>query len=272
MKINRFVQGSALDNEQHKSPSGTASAFSPKRLMLRIIPQLLWKLFKIVQWLLLILIIFYFSILVVFRWLPLPTSAFIWHQNQLAAHEPKIYQPAKYEWVNWESISPEIALAVISAEDQRFPTHWGIDTVELRKAISDATENHSSLRGASTLTQQLAKNLFLWNGRSYVRKVLEAGLALSLELVWSKKRILEVYLNVAQFAPVTFGVQASSERLFGKAPKDLSREEAAYLAAVLPTPAKSNVNDPSDTLKKRQRWIVKQMKQLGGTSYLKKLK
>lgn len=271
MKINRFVRDPALDNEQHKQSSGTTVSFSLKRLMLQIMPQLLWKLLKILQWLLLIIVILYFSVLIVFRWLPLPTSSFIWHQNQSAAHEPNIYQPAKYEWVNWESISPDIALAVISAEDQRFPTHWGIDTVELRKAIADAEKGNSSVRGASTLTQQLAKNLFLWNGRSYVRKIMEAVLAVSLELVWSKKRILEVYLNVAQFAPVTFGVKASSERLFGKAPKDLTREEAAYLAAVLPTPAKSNVNKPSDTLKKRQRWILQQMKQLGGTSYLKRL-
>lgn len=271
MKINHFIQGTTLGNEFNKRSDQSWRLHLPRWLVFRLFPLLLFRVLKAIQWLLIGSIIFYLAILLVFRWLPLPTSAFIWHQNQLAAHEPRIYQPAAYQWVDWEDISPEIALAVMAAEDQRFPTHWGIDTIELRKVMADAYKGKSSVRGASTLTQQLAKNLFLWNGRSYVRKVMEAFLAMSLELVWSKKRILEVYLNVAQFANVTFGVKASSERLFHKAPKDLSRVEAAYLAAVLPTPAKSDVNNPSASLKKRQRWIMKQMKQLGGRSYLKKL-
>lgn len=271
MKISRFIQNSKMD-EKHIITSIVAILSSlPKWLLLRFFPQLIFKLLRLMKWVFLIAIILYLALLIIFRWLPLPTSAFIWNQNQLAAHAPKIYQPARYEWINWEDISPEIALAVITAEDQRFPNHWGIDTVELGKVLSDAYHRNSSMRGASTLTQQLAKNLFLWNGRSYKRKVLEAFIAMSLEIVWSKKRILEVYLNVAQFADVTFGVKASCKRLFRKAPKDLTREEAAYLAAVLPTPAKSDIHNPSASLKKRQRWILKQMKQLGGVSYLKKL-
>ncbi len=271
MKINRVIQSTVLE-KKHTTPFGGKTLLSVfKWLLLSLLPAMIFKFFKLVKWLFISIIIFYLALLIVFRWLPLPTSSFIWHQNQLAAHAPKIYKPARYEWINWEDISPEIALAVMTAEDQRFPTHWGIDTIELRKVISDAYHRKSSMRGASTLTQQLAKNLFLWNGRSYKRKVLEAFIALSLEMVWSKKRILEVYLNVAQFADVTFGVKASCQHLFHKAPKDLTREEAAYLAAVLPTPAKSDIHNPSKSLKKRQRWILKQMKQLGGVSYLKKL-
>lgn len=271
MKINRFIQNTTLDKNHITSSVVTTLLSLPKWLLLRFLPKLIFRLLKLIKWVLLIALILYLAILIIFRWLPLPTSAFIWNQNQLAAHSPRIYQPARYEWINWEEISPEIALAVITAEDQRFPTHWGIDTVELRKVLSDAYNRKSSIRGASTLTQQLAKNLFLWNGRSYKRKVLEAFIAVSIELVWSKKRILEVYLNVAQFADVTFGVKASCKRLYHKAPKDLTLEEAAYLAAVLPTPAKSDIHNPSESLKKRQQWILKQMKQLGGVSYLKKL-
>ena len=271
MKINRFTQGVSLGKKQKKVTGVAKLLLVPKFLVLKCIPMLLLRIFKMLQWLILVCLIVYLAVLLVFRWLPLPTSAFIFNQNQLAANEPAIYEPARYEWINWENISPDIAVAVIAAEDQRFPTHWGIDTIELRKAISSASNNDSSVRGASTLTQQLAKNLFLWNGRSYVRKALEAFIAVSLELMWSKQRILEVYLNVAQFANVTFGVKAASDKLFGKAPKDLTREEAAYLAAVLPTPAKSDVNHPSASLKKRQRWILQQMRQLGGVAYLKRL-
>ena len=117
----------------------------------------------------------------------------------------------------------------------------------------------------------MAKNLFLWNGRSYVRKALEAGLALAIELTWSKKRILEVYLNVAQFGDAIFGVKEASRILFDKDVNALTREEAAMLAAVLPRPAVSNVNEPSPALIKKQQWILKQMKQLGGLNLLKKL-
>ncbi|MCK5917509.1 MAG: monofunctional biosynthetic peptidoglycan transglycosylase [Cocleimonas sp.] len=271
MKINRFMQSNPLDKDLIRPPTVAALPTRSKWSLSRILITIIFKLLHLIKWIVLSSIIFYLAILIIFRWLPLPTSAFIWNQNQLAAHQPKIYRPARYEWINWEDISPEIAVAVIAAEDQRFPTHWGIDTIELRKVLSNASRKKGSIRGASTLTQQLAKNLFLWNGRSYSRKVVEAFIAISLELVWSKKRILEVYLNVAQFANVTFGVKASSKLLFHKTPKELTLEQAAYLAAVLPTPAKSDVHNPSDSLKKRQRWILKQMKQLGGVAYLKKL-
>jgi monofunctional biosynthetic peptidoglycan transglycosylase len=271
MKINRFIQSSPLDKELTKAPTAAALAVRSKWSLPRVLITIIFKLLKLLKWILLSIVIFYLAILIIFRWLPLPTSAFIWNQNQLAAQQPNIYQPARYEWINWEEISPEIAVAVMAAEDQRFPTHWGIDTIELRKVLLNAYHKKGSIRGASTLTQQLAKNLFLWNGRSYSRKVAEAFIAISLELFWSKKRILEVYLNVAQFANVTFGVKASCKLLFHKTPKELTLEQAAYLAAVLPTPAKSDVHNPSDSLKKRQRWILKQIKQLGGVAYLKKL-
>jgi len=228
-------------------------------------------LFKLLLQLVLVLFVLFFAVLLVFRWVPVPTSAFIYQQNALARESPKTFGRAAYEWVGWENISPQLAIAVIAAEDQRFPNHWGVDTVELKKALKEKRKGNNGPRGASTITQQLAKNLFLWGGRSYTRKIIEAGLSVSLEMVWPKKRILEVYLNVAQFGDAIFGVKEASRRLFDSDAKDLSREEAAMLAAVLPKPAISNVNDPRPELQKRQQWILKQMKQLGGLNYLKKL-
>lgn len=212
-----------------------------------------------------------FLYLLVFRWVDIPTSAYISKQNQLALNAPKIYEKALYEWVDWEDISPQLAIAVIASEDQRFPNHWGVDTIELKKALAEKRSAKGNPRGASTITQQLAKNLFLWNGRSYTRKVIEAGLALSIEIMWPKKRILEVYLNVAQFGGAIYGAKEASRVFFDIDGKNLSREEAALLAAVLPRPAVSNTTNPSPELLKRQQWILKQMKQLGGVNYLKKL-
>jgi len=216
-------------------------------------------------------VLFLFAVLLVFRWVPLPTSSFIYKQNSLAANAPEIYEKAAYQWVDWEKIPPHLALAVVAAEDQRFPNHWGIDTIELKKALAQNSRGKSAPRGASTITQQTAKNLFLWNQRSYIRKLIEAGLGVSLEIVWPKKRILEVYLNIAQFGDAVFGVKEASHLLFDKKVQDLSMEESAMLAAVLPKPAISNVNDPSPALVKRQKWILKQMEQLGGTDYIRKL-
>ena len=229
------------------------------------------RLFKLVIGLIVLAVLALFTTLLVFRWVPVPTSAFIYNQNSQAKKTPEIHEPAAYQWANWNEISPHLALAVMAAEDQRFPTHWGVDTIELKIVLSEKRNGKSITRGASTITQQLAKNLFLWNDRSYSRKILEAGLALAIEIAWPKKRILEVYLNVAQFGDAIFGAKESSKILFDKKPIDLTKEEAAMLAAVLPRPAISDVNDPRPQTKRKQKWILKQMRQLGGLQYLKKL-
>lgn len=218
-----------------------------------------------------VVVLLFFLVLLVFRWTPIPTSAFIFKQNALAENSPKTYLKASYDWVDWDDIPLHVALAVVAAEDQRFPQHWGIDMVELKKAFAQRG-NRKRPRGASTITQQTAKNLFLWNGRSYTRKAIEAGMSVAIEMTWPKKRILEVYLNIAQFGDAIFGIKAASYRFFDKSPDELTPEEAALLAAVLPKPAVSNVNDPRPGLRKRQQWILKQMKQLGGNAYLNKLK
>jgi len=226
-------------------------------------------IFRLLVQVSLVLIFLFFMVLLIFRWVPIPTSAFIYQQNSLAKNSPKTYKRAAYEWVDWDDVSPQLAIAVIASEDQRFPAHWGVDTIELRKALNSSRKKGP--RGASTITQQVAKNLFLWGGRSYTRKVLEAAMSVSIEIVWPKKRILEVYLNVAQFGDAIFGAKAASEQLFDVKAKNLSREQAAMLAAVLPKPAISNVNNPQPALRKRQQWILKQMRQLGGLNYLKQL-
>jgi len=230
-----------------------------------------WTLLKLLAKLFLFALLLFLLLLLVFRWVPIPTSAFIYQQNALAKKSPKIYEPARYTWVSLDKISPNLAMAVIAAEDQRFAKHWGVDTVEIKQALADSRKQGKTPRGASTITQQVAKNLFLWNDRSYSRKFLELALTLALELVWSKERILEVYLNIAQFGDAIFGAQEASQRLFDKQPSELTIEEAAILAAILPKPAISNVNDPRPLMLKKQQWIIKQVKQLGGINYLKKL-
>ena len=147
-------------------------------------------------------------------------------------------------WVPIGSISPALPLTVISAEDARFCTHHGIDWQEIKEAIVDAEDG--ALRGGSTITQQTAKNLFLWPGRSYVRKVLEFPLALWIDLVMPKRRLLEIYLNIAEWGPDgEFGAEAGARKAFGRSARDLSAREAALMAAVLPNPKRRSASRPS---------------------------
>lgn len=176
----------------------------------------------------------------------------------------------RYDWVPLEKISPQAALAVIASEDQRFPFHAGFDFESIREAVRDNAKG-GKVRGASTLTQQVAKNLFLWKGRSWVRKGLEAGLTGLIELLWPKERILEMYLNIAEFGPGTYGVQAAAQRFYGKDAAHLTRREAATLAAVLPAPKRWRVDAPSPRVQRRRDAIMTQMRLLGGATFLRRL-
>lgn len=199
-----------------------------------------------------------------FRWLDPPTSAFM---LQARAGGTAVH----HDWVPLDAVSRSLQMAVIAAEDQRFASHHGLDT----GAISRAIEEHRAglgLRGASTITQQTAKNLFLWPGRNLVRKGLEAWLAVSMDLLWPKERILEVYLNVAEFGEGVYGAHAASAVYFGKPAADLSDSEAALLAAVLPNPRGLRVDEPGEYLRERQAWIRRHMRQLGGEAYLQRLR
>jgi monofunctional biosynthetic peptidoglycan transglycosylase len=159
-------------------------------------------------------------------------------------------QRVERQYVPLERISPSLALAVIIAEDGRYCSHHGVDFRELRGAIADA-DDLDGLRGGSTITQQVAKNLFLWPGRSFVRKALEFPLALWIDLVLTKRRVLEIYLNIAEWGPNgEFGVEAGSRRAFGKSARDLSQNQAAMLAAMLPNPVQRDARAPGPGLQR----------------------
>ena len=166
-----------------------------------------------------------------------------------------------YRWVNREAISWDAARAVMASEDQRFAEHHGIDFVSLDRALEDYAGG-DGLRGASTITQQVAKNLFLWQGRSFVRKALEAYFAVLLELFLTKERILEIYLNVAEFGPNVFGVEAAADTYFHTSASALDLEQAALLAAVLPNPHRLLAARPSDYVRERQAQIVQEVELL----------
>lgn len=223
------------------------------------------RLFRMAAWVFFTVVALFVSLLLLFRYVNPPTSAFILSYS-LANPDKTVQQ----QWVDLSDISPWMPLAVVASEDQRFPEHWGVDFSAIRKALA---EYHSGdgLRGASTITQQTAKNLFLWNDRSFVRKTLEAGLALALDGLWPKRRILEVYLNIAEFGYGIYGVEAASRFYFGISARHLSAEQAARLAAVLPNPKVLSVTSPSPYVRDRVFWIRGQMDQLSGLQYLRGL-
>jgi monofunctional biosynthetic peptidoglycan transglycosylase len=204
------------------------------------------------------------------RWIPPPRSAYMVERRLADYWRGRPHRIIRYRWIGWESISPQMRLAVVAAEDQKFLYHWGFDF----ESIEDAVEHKGPkgrLRGASTITQQVARNLFLWPGRSYVRKGLEAYFTVLLEMLWPKRRILEVYLNIAEFGEGAYGVSAASQTFFGKRPSALDRQDAALLAAVLPNPSRFHVRKPSAYVRERAGWIEEQMALLGGSAYLRNL-
>lgn len=200
---------------------------------------------------------------VLLRWVDPPTTAFIVADRIDAWATSQPGYKFKQRWVDWPQISPSVKLAVVASEDQRFADHFGFDFVEIEHALQQRSHG-TSKRGASTITQQTAKNLFLWSGQSWVRKGLEAYFTLLIETCWSKTRILEVYLNVAEFGPGVFGVGAASEHFFRQSAARLNRSQSALLAAVLPNPTLLRVNSPSRYVRTRQAWILQQMSALGG--------
>lgn len=174
------------------------------------------------------------------------------------------------QWRSWDNLSSNAKLAVIAAEDQRFPQHQGFDLVELRRAWQ-ASRDGERLRGASTLSQQTAKNVFLWSGRSWVRKGLEAWFTLLIETLWSKQRILEVYLNVAEWDTGVFGLEAAAQHYFGASGSALTERQASLLAAILPSPRTRSAARPDAQVERRSQWVRQQMRNLGGTGYLERL-
>lgn len=217
---------------------------------------------------LLIATVFWGGGIALFSILPVPFSSVMLERQVGAWLSGDFHYVAHSDWVGMDEISPWMGLAVMAAEDQKFPDHWGFDVPAIEKALAHNERNENRVRGASTLSQQTAKNLFLWDGRSWLRKGLEAGLTVGIETVWSKKRILTVYLNIAEFGEGTFGVEAASQRYFHKPASRLSASEAALLAAVLPNPIRFRADAPSGYVRSRQAWILRQMRQLGGEGFM----
>lgn len=175
----------------------------------------------------------------VFRFVP------IWATPYMLSEKSK-FGEIQYEWTSLDDISPDILLSIVAAEDVNFCRHWGFDMSAIRDAIAEGGQ-----RGASTISQQVVKNTFLWHGRSWPRKALEALLTPLVELLWSKRRILEVYANVAEFDQGVFGVEAAAQNYFGIGANAVSLDEAALLAAVLPDPKGRSASQPTPTIRKR---------------------
>ncbi|MCC8365091.1 monofunctional biosynthetic peptidoglycan transglycosylase [Xenorhabdus sp. PB61.4] len=230
--------------------------------------SILWRWLKKIV---ITITLLWFVAVITFSFLPVPFSMVMLERQVDALISINLSYVSRSSWVDQDQISPYIALAVIAAEDQRFPEHWGFDFSAIKMAVEHNKKDQKRIRGASTITQQTAKNLFLWEGRSWVRKGLEAGMAMVLELVWSKKRILTVYLNIAEFGRGIFGVEAASRHYFGKPASRLTASEAALLAAVLPNPIRYRVDAPSAYVLQRQQWILRQMQLLGGKHFLTRI-
>lgn len=197
----------------------------------------------------------------VLRWVDPPGSAF------MLAYRIEHGRWPMHRWQPLDSISPQLAIAVVAAEDQRFPQHAGFDVEAIRSALDEAREG-GRRRGASTLSQQVAKNLFLWETSSWPRKGLEAGLTVLIEALWPKRRILEMHLNIAEFGPGVYGAEAAAQHWYGTSASGLGPGESARLAVVLPSPRRYSPVQPSPALQRRADWVRQQVRQLGGPAYL----
>lgn len=223
--------------------------------------RLMIRLLKLILCLVLLSIL----VVLVLRWVPPPGSALMlerkWENPELTLQR---------QWVDWDKLPDALKMAVIAAEDQQFAKHKGFDLDAIRAALAH-NQQGGSLRGASTISQQVAKNLFLWSGRSWPRKALEAWFTALIELLWPKERILEVYLNSVEWGDGIFGAQAAAEHHFAIGASYLSAQQAAQLAAVLPNPRNWSAGQPSLYIRERASWIRQQIRQLGGAHYLRKL-
>lgn len=228
-----------------------------KRTLLQRIWRVIWKTF-------LILFIAQFIYIIILKWIN-PPITITQLSNWISGNG------LKRDYVDYDEMSYQVKLAVISSEDQMFPDHDGFDWKSIEKVMKYETKKPGRIRGASTISQQVAKNVFLWQGRSKFRKGLEAYFTLMIELVWGKKRILEVYLNVIEMGRGVFGVEAASQTYFKKPAKDLTRREAAMIAASLPNPKKFTLKPVHPHVIGRSVWILRQMNNLEGDPDIQKI-
>lgn len=216
--------------------------------------------FKFIGYAIAIFFVLTISPVIAFKWIDPPLTAF------MLQHQIKSDVKLRYQWVDRQQISKHLAIAAVAAEDQKFPQHFGFDFKAIRSAFEENLQG-KSLRGASTITQQVAKNLFLWEGKSFARKGVEAYFAVLIELLWDKPRILEVYLNIAEMGNGIYGGQAASRYYYRKNVWELTLTEACRLVAILPSPKKYRLQPPSDYVVARALEIQSQIKQLGGFDY-----
>lgn len=223
------------------------------------------KLWKILKRSFIILFIAQLVYIVVLKWINPPIT--ITQINSLIEGHG-----LSRDYISWEEMPNHVKLAAIASEDQLFASHNGFDKKQIEKALDFNDKNEGrKLRGASTISQQVAKNVFLWQKRSWFRKGLEAYFTFMIELIWGKERILEVYLNVSETGIGTFGIEAASQRYFKKPASQLTRNEAARIIVNLPNPKKYRVNPPSSYVSKRAAWVERQMRNLQGDAEIKKL-
>jgi monofunctional biosynthetic peptidoglycan transglycosylase len=204
------------------------------------------------------------------RFIDPPVSAFMVARQLQAWGDGDWKFRIAQDWQDFDRIASSLPVAIIAAEDQNFADHHGFDFKAIQKARKQNARGRK-LRGASTISQQLAKNLFLWSGRSWVRKGLEAWYTVLIETMWPKHRIVEVYANVAEFGDGVYGAQSAARAFFGKDAARLSASESARLAAVLPNPKRYNARNPGPYVQRRSRAIERQMRQIGGVAYLEEL-
>ena len=217
------------------------------RRIIRLILKLIW-------WFIAISLV----LVVIYRWVPVYYTPLM----VIRGADKEISGTREHHWVSLEEISPELQLAVVASEDQRFLDHKGFDLDAIKKAIEEK-QSGKRLRGGSTISQQTAKNVFLWPGRSWVRKGLESWFTLLIETFWSKERILEVYLNSIEMGPNIYGAEAASVYWFERSAKGLTKDQSAAIAAILPNPLQYKARPQSNYIASRVRWIKRQMTNLG---------
>ncbi|MBI9040930.1 monofunctional biosynthetic peptidoglycan transglycosylase [Lutibacter sp.] len=223
---------------------------------------------KIKRWFFKAIIVFFItSILavIVFKWVPVPFTPLMFIRNieQWSQGKPATLT---HQWVSMDNISPNLAKAVVVSEDQKFSEHFGFDMEAMEKAY-EGNKKGKKIKGGSTITQQTAKNVFLWPQRSYVRKGFELYFTFLIEVIWSKERILEVYLNSIEMGDGVYGAEAAAQHWFRKSAKKLSTYEAASIAAILPNPRKYKAVRSSNYIERRKNWIVRQMGYFGPLNF-----
>jgi monofunctional biosynthetic peptidoglycan transglycosylase len=230
---------------------------------LKIVRDLLIKL---------VLIMFLLSIVwvLVYKWFSPPATLHMIERRAQAGQKNKNVPQIRYEFVELEEVSSQVPLALMAAEDQLFMTHNGFDYQAMKGAFQK-NRNSKRIAGGSTISQQVAKNVFLWHGRSYLRKLVEAYFTVLIEFFWSKHRIMEVYLNIAETGNQLFGIEAAARKYYQVPAKKLTASQAAMIASVLPNPVKYTVKNPSANIYKKQKVVLRNMRQMGGTASIKLL-